>query len=289
MIRLYYIFKLILRGLRLRPWGSLLTLIACWFALCELSLLLYAVDIADRASVMPATSGSMIAYLREGTSQTRIAELGKTLRAIGEVSHVQFVSRQLGLERMKKWLGPDSSMVEGVDPGILPDAFEITLKREYGPQVDSIAGKVSKIPGLDDVRYHRGLIGYIAGSYTMIALSASLIAAIVVVCLSLVIFLSIRVGIVSRRQEIEVLSLLGAQYLFIYAPYLIEAGSYGLLGSGASLVTASAAVTYLHAHFPALQPLIRPLGITQVAGVLFFACLCSVFGALLAIKRNIYV
>ncbi len=62
MIRLYYIFKLILRGLRLRPWGSLLTLIACWFALCELSLLLYAVDIADRASVMPATSGSMIAY-----------------------------------------------------------------------------------------------------------------------------------------------------------------------------------------------------------------------------------
>jgi cell division transport system permease protein len=287
MIRLYYVFKLIVRGLRLRPWGSILTLIACWFALCQLSLLLYTVDIADRASMMPATSGTMIAYLRDGTSQTHITELEKALRGFTEVSQVQFIPRQLGLERMKKWLGPDSSMVEGVDPGILPDAFEITLKREYSSQVDSIAAKVNKIPGVDDVRYRRGLIGYIAGSYTAIALCASMVAAIVVVCLSLVIFLSIRVGIVSRRQQIEVLSLLGAQYLFIYAPYLIEAGSYGLLGSGAALLTASAGVAYLHTHFPALQPLVRPLGVIQVAGVLFFACLCSIFGALLAIKRSI--
>ena len=286
MIKIYYIFKLIVRGLRLRPWGSILTLVSCWFALCQLALVLYAVDIADRASMMPATSGSMIAYLREGTPEPRITEIEKTFLAMDEISRVQFIPRQQGLQRMKQWLGPDSSMVEGVDPSILPDAFEITLKTEYGGKVASLAAKVALTPGIDDVRYRKGLIGYIAGSYTSITLAASLVAGIVVVCLSLVIFLSIRVGIVSRRQEIEVLGLLGAQYLFIYAPYLIEAGTYGLLGSGAALLTTSGVVGYIHAHFPALQALVRPLGIHQVAGVLFFACLCSIFGALLAIKRS---
>jgi hypothetical protein len=45
-------------------------------------------------------------------------------------------------------------------------------------------------------------------------------------------------------------------------------------------------VGYIHVHFPALQVIVRPLGVNQVAGVLFFAFLCSVFGALLAIKRS---
>jgi cell division transport system permease protein len=289
MIRIYYVFKLIVRGLLLRPWGSLLTLLSCWFALCQLSLVLYAVDIADKASEMPATSGSMIVYLKDGTPRTRIPEIEKALKGFTEVSQVRFIPRNVGLERMKEWLGPDSSMVEGVDPNILPDAFEISLKREHGDKVAVIAGKVAKIPGVDDARYRKGLIGYIAGSYKSIAIAASLLASIVVICLSLVIFLSIRVGIVSRKQEIEVLNLLGAHYLFIYSPYLIEAGIYGLLGSGAALLTTSTAVKYVQVHFPPLQTLVQPLSMNQTAEVLFFAFLCSVLGALLAIKRSIDV
>jgi cell division transport system permease protein len=289
MIRIYYVLKLIMRGLRLRPWGSLLTFFACWFALCQLSLILYAVDIADKAGEMPATSGSMIVYLKNGIPKTRVDEIERNIRSFIEVSQVKFIPRQAGLERMKEWLGPDSSMVEGVDPGILPEAFEINLKKEYSDRVGDIAGKMTRIPGIDDARYHKGLIGYIAGSYKSISLAGSVIAGIVVICLSLVIFLSIRVGIVTRKQEIEVLNLLGGQYLFIYSPYLIEAGSYGLLGSGAALLTTSTVVTYIHAKFPALQTVIQPLGMNQALEVVFFAFLCSVFGALLAIKRSIDV
>jgi cell division transport system permease protein len=287
MIRIYYIFKLIMRGLRMRPWGSLLTFFSCWFALCQLSLVLYGVDIAAKASEMPATSGTMIVYLKNGTPQSRVAVVEKNLRRFIEVSQVKFISRQAGLERMKEWLGPDSSMVEGVDPNILPDAFEITLKKEYSDKVADVAGKMVRVPGVDDARYHKGLMGYIAGSYNSIAIAGSLIAAVVIICLSLVIFLSIRVGIVSRKQEIEVLNLLGGQYLFIYAPYLIEAAAYALLGSAAALFTASIAVKYIHAGFPALQSIIQPFGMNQTLGVLFFAFLCSILGALLAIKRSI--
>lgn len=287
MIRLYYIFKLIMRGLRLRPWGSVLTLVACWFALCQLTIIFYAVDIADRVSTMPATSGSMVAYLKDGIPRQRIADLESELRAMRGVSQVTFISRETGLRKMKEWLGPQSSMVDGVDPQILPDAFEITLQREHAQNVAAMAAKISSRPGIDDVRYRKGLIGYISGSFTQILAGASAIGAIVVVCLALVIYLSIRVGIVSRKQEIEVMGMLGANYLFMYAPYLIEAGTYGLLGTGAALATTSMTISLLHVNYSALQTIIRPLDATQVVGVLFFACSCSIIGALLAIKRSI--
>jgi cell division transport system permease protein len=113
------------------------------------------------------------------------------------------------------------------------------------------------------------------------------LGAIVVICLALVIFLSIRVGIISRKQEIEVMGMLGANYLFIYAPYLIEAGTYGFLGSIAALATTGIGITYLQIHFTSMQAFLRPMDTYQAATVVFFACFCSILGALLAIKRSI--
>jgi cell division protein FtsX len=102
-----------------------------------------------------------------------------------------------------------------------------------------------------------------------------------------VIFLSIRVGIVSRKQEIEVMGMLGANYLFIYAPYLIEAGAYGFLGSIAALATTGIGITYLQTNFSSLQAFLRPMDTYQVATLIIFACFCSVLAALLAIRRSI--
>lgn len=287
MIRFYYILKLIVRGLRHRPWGSLLTLMACWFALCQLSVVLYIVDAADRVSNMPAASASMIAYIKDSASKPEISALEKNIVSMAAVSRVQYIPRQQGLEKMRQWLGDGSPLVEGVDPEILPDAFEITLKRDHAQKVAATAQAVGKLQGIEDVRYRKGLIGYIAGSFDKILICASVLGGIVLICLALVIFLSIRVGIVSRKQQIEVMRMLGANYLFIYAPYLIEAGMYGLLGSLGAFATTSAGAAYLHAHFASLQAFVRPMGACQAAGLLAFACFCSMIGALLAIKRSI--
>jgi len=287
MIQVFYILRLIARGLRYRPWGSLLTLVACWFALCQLSVVLYVVDAADTLSSMPAASASLVAYLKDATPGDGVAGLHKKLSSMKEVSKVLFVPRQQGLEKMKRWLGQDSPLVEGVDPQILPDAFEITLKRDHAGQVADLAQSVGRLSGIDNVRYRRGLVGYIAGSMDKILVCASVLGGVVVICLALLIFLSIRVGIVSRKQQIEVMGMLGASYLFIYAPYLIEAGMYGLLGALAALMTTSAGIGYLHDHVSSLQGFIRPMDAYQAAGLLFFACFCSMTGALLAIKRSI--
>ncbi|HOO38662.1 MAG TPA: permease-like cell division protein FtsX [Deltaproteobacteria bacterium] len=287
MARLVYIFKRIGTGLRLRPWGSMLTLMACWFAVCQLFLVLFAVIIANRATLIPGTNSTVMAYLKAPQQQAAVQTIKEKLSLIDGVSHVEFIPRGEGLLRMKQWLGPDNPWIDGIDADILPDAFEIKIKTSYTGEIETLARKVGEIDAIEDVRYNKGLIGYIAGAYHTIVLAGSFIALVVIVCLGMVLFLSVRVGIMTRTQEIEVLNILGAEKTYLYAPYIIEALLYGIIGSALALITIQASISYTISRIPVLYGIVIPLNLHQVIGIFALACMFCVSGAVLAIKRNI--
>ena len=287
MVRLLYIYKRIAKGISQRPWGSLLTLIACWFAVCQLSVVFYTVSIAGRAALIPGTNSTVMAYLEGNPQQSTIQSLQERLLVLEGVSRVSYISRDDGLLRMKQWLGSENPLIEGLDSKILPDAFEITVKPSYVGKVDTLMEKLRKISAIEDVRCHKGLIGFIAGAYHSIVFAGFFISLVVIVCLALVLFLSIRVGIMTRRQEIEVLNLLGAGKGFLFAPYIIEAALYGLVGSVLASLTAWAATGFLLWCIPVLFGIISPPNINQIIAMIVFACLCSVSGAVLAIRKSI--
>lgn len=286
MVRLFYIFKRIATGTRLRPWGSIFTLVACWFAVCQLFLVIFAVIIAGRATLIPGADTSVMAYLKDTQQLFVIQSMKEKIALIDGVSHVEFIPRGEGLLRMKQWLGSDNPWIEGLEADILPDAFEIRIRPQLVEDMESLAGRLRKIPNIEDVRYHTGLVGNIAGAYHTIVFTGVFIALVVIVCLSMVLFLSIRVGIMTRQREIEVLNILGAGRAFLYAPYIIEAACYGIISSVLALMSVHASIGYIAGRLPVLYGIISPLSIHQVFAMMVFVCLFCVTGAVLAIKRN---
>lgn len=287
MIRGLYILKLLFRGICRRPWGSLFTFIAWWFALCQLIVVFHTVTIAMQIKMIRGTTSTMIAYLA-GSQQNGFAEtIRAKIAAMHEVEDVVFIPRQAGLDRLKGWLGNDSPLIEGIDSSILPDAFEINVKPSYAGRVDSLVSRLRSIPGIEDVRYDRGILGYIADAYQSILVSGAVIAMIVIVSLCLVVFLSIRVSIVMRRKEIEVLNLLGAQRSFLYAPYLIEGLVYGIGGALLALLVTEQAVEYIIAQAPVLRGILTTLEAREIAVIIATSCSLSLLGAFLAIKQSI--
>jgi len=287
MIRSIYVLKLLFRGIRRRPLGSLFTFIAWWFALCQLIFVLHTVMIAGQVKTVSGTTSTMIAYVA-GAQQERVIDgIKARISVMDEIGSVEFIPRQGGLDRLKQWMGPNNPLIEGLDPGVLPDAFEITVKPLHAGKIEAISKRIGGISGIDDVRYDKGILGYIADAYRAILISGGVIALIVIVSLSLVIFLSIRVSIVSRRQEIEVLNLLGAQRLFLYAPYLIEALVYGVGGALAALAFTQWAVISITSHAPALRGILAVLPAREIVSIVFFSCFLSLLGAYLAIKKSI--
>ncbi|MBN2299317.1 MAG: hypothetical protein JXM72_12025 [Deltaproteobacteria bacterium] len=287
MVRLLYIFKRIATGVHLRPWGSFFTLIACWFALSQLSVVICTVNLAGRAALIPGTNSTVMAYLRGDQQQSTILSLQERLLVMEGVSRVSYIPRDEGLIRMKQWLGCENPLIEGLDPEILPDAFEIGVKPSYVGKMETLMEKLREIPSIEDVRCHKGILGRIAGAYHSIVFAGLFMALVVIICLALVLFLSIRVGIITRSQEIEVLNLLGAGRGFLFAPYIIEALLYGLAGSILASLTAWASTLYLLSRIPVLLGIVSPPGINQLLVMIVFACLCSVTGAILAIRRSI--
>jgi len=287
MVRLFYIYKRIVKGISLRPWGSFLTLIACWFAVFQLSFVLYTVTLAGKATLIPGTNSTVMAYLEGSLQESAVQSLKERLVVLEGVSRVSYISRDDGLLRMKQWLGAENPLIEGLDPMILPDAFEIRVKPSYASKIETLIKNLREIPAIEDIRCHKGLVGIIAGSYHTILFAGLFLALVVIVCLTLVIFLSVRVGIMTRRQEIEVLNLLGANKGFLFAPYIIEAALYGLVGSLLASLTAWALAGYFLSQMPVVQNLISPPGINNLLAMVVFACLCSVSGAVFAIRRSL--
>lgn len=287
MIRWLYIFKLLFRGIYRRPWGSLFTFIAWWFALCQLILVFHTVTIAKQVKTIRGTTSTMIAYVGGSHWNSPAETIRAKIAVMNEVESVLFIPRQAGLERLKQWLGNDSPLIEGLDSGILPDAFEVSIKPRYVGEIDSIVSRLRSIPGIEDVRYDRGILGHIADAYRSILISGGAIALIVVVSLCLVVFLSIRVSIVTRRKEIEVLNLLGAQGSFLYAPYLIEGLIYGIGGTLLALFFTEWAVEYIISRAPILNGILTMLQARDVALIIASSSFLSLLGAFLAIKQSI--
>ena len=285
--RAFSMLKLLVRGVSSRPWASLATLIACWFALCQLMLVFHAEAFAGRAKAVGGTSGTVIAYLsgRPGTEAVRA--LGERIAAMEEIAGIEFVPCSAGLERLRQWLGPEDSLVKDLDPAVLPDAFEIRIKPEHAGSLDGVAERLGNLPEVQDVRYDRGILGLVADAYYPILFSGMMVVLVVVLTLSLVIFLSIRVAMVSRRQEMEVLHLLGAKRYFLYSPYLLEALMYGVLSALLALLSVEGAFALLAAKAPVLGTLLVPMPTSRMIAAVALAGLLSLPAAHLAIRRSV--
>lgn len=118
--RVLSMLKLLVRGVSMRPWASLATLIACWFALCQLMLVFHAAAFASRAKTLSGASGTVIAYLSGRPDTGAVRALGERIAAMEEIAGVEFIPCSTGLERLRQWLGPDDSLVRDLDPKVLP-------------------------------------------------------------------------------------------------------------------------------------------------------------------------
>lgn len=285
MFPLRHIARHLIRSATTRPWGSLLTFLACTLAIVQLALTVYVMDLARTATLVPVSASTMMVYLKGKPSQTLLSEIKQAIRGVRGVTGVVFVPRAEGLQRMRKWLGPDNPLVADLDAEVLPDAFSVTLSKESLHQAEQIAGQLRGLPGVEDVRYNRGLMGRLAGSYQGIRTAGLLFAGLLTVTLALIIFLSMRLSVLARADELATLDLLGADGVFLYGPFLIEAVLIGTTGGILGSLCARVLVDYARTHITFLAGIMGAFTVREAATVVGFAFLCSLGGTLLAIRR----
>jgi len=236
-------------------------------------------------------------YFDKDLSGQEQSAFREKISALAGVSRVSYVSRDEALKRFKNRLKGQETLLDGVRSEVLPTSFEITLKRSYREtaSVEEFVTKLKKIPGITEVQYGEEWVRRFNSFLNFIRLLGALLGGFLVIAVVFIVSNTIKLTIYSRRDELEVMSLVGATRFFISAPFLLEGVIQGLAGSVISLVLLFGLYEgFLHnaGSFITFNPAASGLSFLPaeyVFGLLLAGAVLGFIGSLTSLKRFINV
>ncbi len=225
------------------------------------------------------------------------AAFREKISALSGVSRVSYVTRDEALKRFKSRLRGQETLLEGVRPEVLPTSFEIALKRSHRDtaSVENFVTSLKRIPGILEVQYGEEWVRRFNSFLNFMRLLGALLGGFLVVAVVFIVSNTIKLTIYSRRDEFEVMSLVGATRFFIKAPFLLEGLMQGMAGSVISIVLLFGLYEgFLQnaGSFLTFNPTasgLRFLPIEYIAGLLLAGAVLGFIGSLTSLKRFITV
>ncbi len=220
-------------------------------------------------------------FLEEDIDE-HIDKLKDDIRSYPATNQVEFVSKEKAVERFQKRMGtyvPDILGDESLGSP-LPASLEIQLNQSWrNPgQFDALvnmAGEIAKLVGVEEVSYGQDWVKNYASVVGFFNSSSSALIVLLLAGSLLVVGNSIRSSIYQRREEIEILELVGATPRMIRAPYLMEGALMGFLAAGLALIIAAVLA------FWQIELFTENLGFLGLSGTLGYLGLARSLGVLL--------
>jgi len=148
--------------------------------------------------------------------------LGARLRADRRIASVRFIPREEALKEMAAVQGL-AEVIRAIGRNPLPDGFVVTTGED-------LAGELAKLPGVAHVQADAVWARRLAAASAIARLGLSVLAGLLGAALVAVTFNTIRLQILTQRDEIEVSKLIGATDAFIRRPFFYLGALQGLAG-----------------------------------------------------------
>jgi cell division transport system permease protein len=190
---------------------------------------------AEVALGMIGDRREMVVYLNDGVSTSTRESLMARLREL--FGSVTYVSKDEAWEEFARQVG-DPSLLEAVGDNPLPASLRVRLRPEllHYEAMENAARQVSQFPEVEDVRYGAEWVqrlDHIGLTLRRLALGIGFAVTLAIV---FVIYNTIRLSVLARRRQVEIMSRLGATDGFIARPFVLEA----MLEAGIAAVVALA-------------------------------------------------
>jgi cell division transport system permease protein len=178
------------------------------------------------------------AYLSEGLSQAERSRLAELVGTVEGVEGVRVISKEEAMARFRRGVGRGAALLDGLDENPLPASLEITLvpERRSPAGMAVVVEALTGLEGIDDLASGQD---WVEGYLRFVALIRGLaigLGLILVLATLLIVANTIRLAVYSRRDELEILSLVGASRSFVSTPFLLEGLLQGGIGGALALV-----------------------------------------------------
>ena len=178
-------------------------------------------DIEDRVEVR--------AFMVDGASEAAVAEVLQAALKMPQVASASYVGPDSALQRARAELSEFRDVIDG---SVLPGSVELRLKRTArDPEaVKAVSNRLSTYPAVEEVRYGREWVEKLYRIRTMAGIVGMGLGVVLALVATIIIGATIRMAILARTKEIEVMRMVGATNGFVRLPYLIDGIGKGVLG-----------------------------------------------------------
>ncbi len=175
----------------------------------------------------------VMAYLSPSVDDKTISDTKQMIQTMAGVEAVTFISKDEALETFRKQLKGQASLLDNLKGNPLPDAFELRLYPDTRTEgrVEALAKQIESLAAITDVEYGQKWVGSMLSVLNLFRFAGYAMGALFFMATVFIVANTIRLILYSRRDEVEIMRLVGATDGFIQAPFIIEGMLQGLAGA----------------------------------------------------------
>ena len=219
-------------------------------------------------------------------------KLRKQLEQHPAIARVEFVSRAQALEQLKQSTGL-ADVIGGLNHNPLPDAFIVYPKQGEAQALDELRVELAKLPKVEQAQLDSAWAYKLEALLKFGRMMVLILASLLSLALIAITFNTIRLQILTQRDEIEVAKLIGATNGFIRRPFLCFGALQGLFGGIMAWFIIALSLLLLNHQLNALtqlyasQFILHPLSLGDSLTLLLFSMYLGWVGAWLSVARHL--
>jgi cell division transport system permease protein len=219
-------------------------------------------------------------------------KLRKQLEQHPAIARVEFVSRAQALEQLKQSTGL-ADVIGGLNHNPLPDAFIVYPKQGEAQALDELRVELAKLPKVEQAQLDSAWAYKLEALLKFGRMMVLILASLLSLALIAITFNTIRLQILTQRDEIEVAKLIGATNGFIRRPFLYFGALQGLFGGIMAWFIIAFSLLLLNHQLNALtqlyasQFILHPLSLGDSLTLLLFSMYLGWVGAWLSVARHL--
>ncbi len=288
-----HVMQYTLRRLRTTPVSSLLNVLVIGVALSLPTggyiLLQNLQSLSDKLVGTPQVS----VFLNMNVSQEEIARFTKQLQQHSAVAQVEFVSREQALQQLQQSTGL-ADVTGGLAQNPLPHAFVVYPKNKDPVALEALRDELKTWPKFDHVQLDSAWARKLEAMLKFGRLAVLILAVLLSFALVAITFNTIRLQILTQREEIEVSKLIGASNSFIRRPFLYFGLVQGLLGGTTAWLIITVSLSLLNLSLANLTQLyasdftLHQLSAGDSLTLLVFSAYLGWLGALMSVSQHLW-
>lgn len=286
--------KLVLTRFQTHAKATLLIALVIGVTMSLPGLFYLAVDHISQLTNSMQDDNEVTVFLKLSASDDQVKEVNRLLKDHPQIKSFKFIAKEIAWKTMQDKLKSSDTLGEtSMIDNPLPHAFYVKGHTNNPTSLEALKNDLSQIDSVDHVLFNNEWSQRIASFLTLTKKIIFFISTLLGIGLLVIIGNTIRMQIVSQREEIEVSNLIGATHSFIRLPFLYSGASYGFLGGIFAIIIIALSMGQFNQYITELANLypdttsLANIGLNMALLLLFVGSVLGWIGAYFVVNHTL--